>query len=190
MPLPLGACIIFAMGERAFLSLGSNVEPEHNLPRAALGLRPLGRILACSNVYRNPAVGPTPGPDFLNAAILLETELSPHILRTELRALEARLGRRRTADKYAARTIDLDLVLYGEHVIREPELELPDPELAARPHLAVPLAELAPDYLHPITGESLSSIAERLLPQAQMHLVPGVTRRLRIAAGLVQDGEA
>ncbi len=178
------------MGELAFLSLGSNLEPEHFLPRAALGLRPLGRIIECSSVYRNPAVGPTPGPDFLNAVVLLETEFSPHVLRSKLRALEARLGRRRTADKYAARTIDLDLVLYGERVIREAELELPDPELSALPHLAVPLAELAPDFLHPITGESLRSIAARFLPQAQMDPVPDVTRQLRIAAGLERDDEA
>lgn len=177
------------MSERAFVSLGSNLEPDENLPRAALGLRPLGRIVECSNVYRNPAVGPTPGPDFLNAAVLLETELSPHMLRTELRALEARLGRRRTADKYAARTIDLDLVLYGDRVIRGAELELPDPELASRPFLAVPLAELDPDSRHPITGESLGSIAARLLPQAEMQMMPAATRQLRIAAGLEQGDE-
>ena len=189
MSLPLGACIIPAVGERAFLSLGSNLEPESNLPRAVLGLRPLGRILACSNVYRNPAVGPTPGPDFLNAAVLLETELAPHVLRTELRALEARLGRHRTPDKYAPRTIDLDLVLFGALVVQVDELNLPDPDLMIRPHLAIPLAELDPEHRHPISGESLSSIAARLLPQAQMHLAPEVTRQLRIAAGLEQDGE-
>ncbi len=59
-----------------------------------------------------------------------------------------------------------------------------------RPHLAIPLAELDPECRHPITGESLGSIAARLLPQAQMHLAPEVTRLLRIAAGLEQDGEA
>jgi 2-amino-4-hydroxy-6-hydroxymethyldihydropteridine diphosphokinase len=178
------------VGERAFLSLGSNLEAEYNLPRAALGLRPLGRILACSSVYQNPAVGPTPGPDFLNAAVLLETELSPHVLRKELRALEARLGRRRTHDKYAPRTIDLDLVLFADWVIRDAELELPDPDLTSRPHLAVPLAELDPELRHPISGESLSSIAARLLPEAQMQFVPDVTRQLRIAAGLEPQNEA
>ena len=190
MSLPLGACIIPAVGERAFLSLGSNLEPESNLPRAALGLRSLGRVLAVSSVYRNPAVGPTPGPDFLNAAVLLETAFSPHVLRTELRSLEARLGRLRTPDKYAPRLIDIDLVLYGDRVIRDAEWELPDPEVSSLPHLVIPLAELDPNHEHPITGERLSSIAARILPQAQMHLVPEVSRRLRIAAGLEQDGEA
>jgi len=188
--MPLGACIIPAVGERAFLSLGSNLEPESNLPRAALGLRPLGRILACSNVYRNPAVGPTPGPDFLNAAVLMETELTPHVLRTELRALETRLGRRRTSDKYAPRTIDLDLVLYGALVVRVDGLDLPDPDLVIRPHLAIPLAELDPEHRHPITGETLSSIAARLQPLAPMRLLPEVTLQIRIAAGLLPGGKA
>lgn len=190
MSLPLGACIIHVVGERAFLSLGSNLEPESNLPRAALGLLSLGRVLAVSEVYRNPAVGPTPGPDFLNAAVLLETAFSPHDLRTELRSLEARLGRLRTADKYAPRLIDIDLVLYGDRVIRDAEWELPDPELISLPHLVIPLAELDPNHKHPVTGERLSSIASRILPQAQMQLVPAASRRLRLAAGLGQDGEA
>jgi 2-amino-4-hydroxy-6-hydroxymethyldihydropteridine diphosphokinase len=188
--LPLGACIIHVVGERAFLSLGSNLEPESNLPRAALGLLSLGRVLAVSEVYRNPAVGPTPGPDFLNAAVLLETAFSPHDLRTELRSLEARLGRLRTADKYAPRLIDIDLVLYGDRVIRDAEWEIPDPELISLPHLVIPLAELDPNHKHPVTGERLSSIASRILPQAQMQLVPDASRRLRMAAGLGKAGEA
>jgi len=178
------------VGERAFLSLGSNLEPESNLPRAALGLRSLGRVLAVSNVYRNPAVGPTPGPDFLNAAVLLETAFSPHDLRTELRSIEARLGRLLTADKYASRLIDIALVLYGDRVIRDAEWELPDPELISLPHLVIPLAELDPNHKHPVTGERLSSIASRILPQAQMQLVPDASRRLRMAAGLGKAGEA
>jgi 2-amino-4-hydroxy-6-hydroxymethyldihydropteridine diphosphokinase len=178
------------VGEAAFVSLGSNIEPERNLPDAVRGLRPLGRILACSSVYQNPAVGPTPGPDFLNAAVLLQTEHSPDALRAELRALEARLGRQRTSDRFAPRTIDLDLVLYGAQVSRDVGLELPDPDLTVRPHLAIPLAELDPNHRHPITGESLRSIAARLQPQAVMHVHTEVTRQFRIAAGLAPDDEA
>jgi len=170
--------------ERAFLSLGSNIEPERHLPLAARLLAGLGRVLAASTVYRNPAVGPTPQTDFLNAAVLLVTSLSPAALRAELRRLEANLGRRRGPDKFAPRTIDIDLVLYGSHVLTEPGLALPDPGLLTWAHLAIPLAELDPDFRHPVTGQSLAAIAERLKPDSALTAHSGVTREVRLAAGL------
>jgi 2-amino-4-hydroxy-6-hydroxymethyldihydropteridine diphosphokinase len=170
--------------ERAFLSLGSNIEPERNLPRATAELTRLGSVLAVSTVYRNPAVGPTPQPDFLNAAVLLETALSPAELRDELRRLEAQLGRRRGPDKYAPRTIDIDLVLSGSRVLIEPDFALPDPGLLVQAHVSIPLAELDPDFRHPVTGERLAAIAERLRPAAVLTAEPGITREVRLAAGL------
>jgi 2-amino-4-hydroxy-6-hydroxymethyldihydropteridine diphosphokinase len=187
-PLPLVACIIPAVSERVFLSLGSNIEPERNLPEAVRELKSLGQIVACSAVYQNPAVGSTPQPDFLNSAVLLETQLTPRALRAELRRLEQRLGRHRGADKYAPRTIDIDLVLYGSLTLREAGRVIPDPDLLVRPHLAIPLAELDPDYHHPISGESLSSIARRLQPLATLTPRQEVTLKMRIAAGLAPGG--
>jgi dihydroneopterin aldolase/2-amino-4-hydroxy-6-hydroxymethyldihydropteridine diphosphokinase len=103
-----------------------------------------------SAFYASPALGRPEQPDFYNGAVEAETELSPRELKfSVLRAIEAELGRRRSADRYAAREIDLDLALYDELVCREPDLVLPDPEIAARPFLAVPLAELAPDLILP-----------------------------------------
>jgi 2-amino-4-hydroxy-6-hydroxymethyldihydropteridine diphosphokinase len=180
----MGACIIPCVTERAFLCLGSNIEPERHLPQAVRELQSLGRILACSTVYQNPAVGPTPQPDFLNAAVVLETELSPRALRAELRRLEERLGRRRTSDKYAPRTIDVDIVLYGSQALQEADLIIPDPGLLIHPHIAVPLAELDPDRRHPVTGESLGSTAERLRPHAMLTPRPDVSLETRAAAGL------
>jgi 2-amino-4-hydroxy-6-hydroxymethyldihydropteridine diphosphokinase len=170
--------------ERAFLSLGSNIEPEHNLLRAVRELQPLGHILACSTVYQNPAVGPTPQPDFLNAAVLLETDLAPRALRAELRRLEELLGRMRGPDQYAPRTIDIDLVLYGSLTLQEAGMVIPDPDFLVRPHLALPLAELDPNHRHPVFGESLGSIAERLRPQAALTARPEVTLAVRLAAGV------
>ena len=177
------------MTERAFLSLGSNIEPDRNLPRAVRELKPLGRVLAVSTVYQNPAVGPTPQPDFLNCAVLLETQLPPHALRAELRRLEGRLGRLRKSDKYAPRPIDIDIALYGSVTMQEAGMTIPDPDLLIHPYIAIPLAELDPHHRHPVSGESLGSIAERLRPQAALTARPIVTREMRTAAGLAAGAE-
>lgn len=169
--------------EFAFVALGSNIEPERHLPRAAQRLREVGHLIRVSNVYQNPALGPTAQPDFLNAAALLETSLSAEEIRRCLRRIEADLGRMRTGDKYAARTIDLDLCLLGSQVFESSLITLPDPELLTRPHLAVTLAELAPGFLHPVTGEPLSAIAERLRPGADLRPRPDVARRFPITRG-------
>lgn len=169
------------MAELAFIALGSNVEPEANLPRAARRLLEIGRLRSVSMVYQNPAVGPAPAPDFLNAAVLIETDLSASQIRERLRRIEADLGRVRTADKYAPRAIDLDLVLLGTQVISGPEITLPDPDLLTRPHLAVPVAELAPGFLHPVTGGRLASIAERLRPGVDLRAREDVVRGMSAA---------
>jgi 2-amino-4-hydroxy-6-hydroxymethyldihydropteridine diphosphokinase len=160
--------------ELAFISIGSNIEPEKHLPLAVALLPRIGELVAVSTVYQNPAVGPTPQADFLNAAALVRTELPAESIHRRLRAIEAELGRQRTEDKYAPRTIDLDLSLLGDQVMETTELTLPDPELLARPHLAIPLAELAPDYMHPVTLERLHAIADRLRPNAKLKPRPDV----------------
>jgi 2-amino-4-hydroxy-6-hydroxymethyldihydropteridine diphosphokinase len=160
--------------ELAFIALGSNLSPEMNLPLAAGRLAELGRVRGVSMVYQNPAIGPSPAPDFLNAAVLVETELSATEIRDRLRRIEAELGRVRTADKYAPRVIDLDLCLLGSQVLETPELRLPDPDVLTRPHLAIPLAELDPDFPHPVTGEPLGAIAARLRPHADLRPRPDV----------------
>jgi 2-amino-4-hydroxy-6-hydroxymethyldihydropteridine diphosphokinase len=160
--------------ERAFVSIGSNIEPEKHLPLAIPRLMDVGMLIAVSQVYQNPAVGPTGQPGFLNAAALVETELPPLDVRSLLRAIEKDLGRVRTDDKYAPRTIDLDLCIYGQLIIDTCELTLPDPEILGRAHLAVPFAELAPGYRHPVTMETLREIADRLLPGSELRLRPDV----------------
>ncbi len=160
--------------QSAFVSLGSNIEPGRYLPLAAGRLRGLGEVLAASRVYRNPALGSRPQPDYLNAAVLLRTVVAPLRFREQLRRIEADLGRTRTADKYAPRTIDLDLCLYGTVVFDSPELKLPSPDILRRAYLAVVLAELAPDLPHPTTGEPLQAIADRLRPGAELIHEPGV----------------
>lgn len=146
--------------------------------RAVRLLAEIGSLRAVSMVYQNPAIGPSPAPDFLNAAVLIEAELAALEIRDRLRAIEAQLGRARTSDKYAPRVIDLDLCLLGSHVVETPELSLPDPDVLTRPHLAVTLAELAPDFPHPVTGEALAAIADRLRSAADLRPRPDVARRM------------
>jgi len=156
--------------ELAFIALGSNIEPEHYLPLAVRHLRELGTPLAFSKVYQNPAISRDPQPDYLNAAVLIETRLQPLDIRRRLREIESQLDRVRTHDKYAARTIDLDLCLYGDLQFEHPDLVLPDPEVLVRPHLALTLADLRPDHRYPGSGRSLRSIASELGPSAVLTL--------------------
>lgn len=162
------------MTKSAFVSIGSNIDPEINLPLAVEKLVVLGTLIKVSPVFQNPSIGSTPGPDFLNAAALVETSSSPVEIRTQLRKIEHELGRVRTTVRFAPRTMDLDLCLLGDLVLELPEFTLPDPELLDRPHLAIPMASLDPDFIHPITQERLSDIAKRLMPTAELTPRPDI----------------
>jgi 2-amino-4-hydroxy-6-hydroxymethyldihydropteridine diphosphokinase len=166
------------LAEPAFVALGSNIEPERHLPLAVARLRTLGRLVAVSTVYRNPALERPEQPDFLNAAALVETDLPWEAIRQRLRSIEAGLGRVRSKDPCAPRSIDLDLCLLGGSTLQTAEFTLPDPDLLTRAHLAIPMAELAPDFHHPVTGRTLRSIADRLRPGA--NLTPRLDLTLRV----------
>ncbi len=155
------------MTEQFIIALGSNINREQNLPRAMELLRrdSRWRVLAESPIYETPAVGgDTPQPDYFNAAALLETDLSPEDLHRALRSIEARLGRVRTDDKFAPRTIDLDIVLVRDRQLYLNGSPLPDPDILDHPHLAFPLADIAPDWLYPGTDLTLKQLADRLHP--------------------------
>lgn len=148
---------------RVLISLGSNIEPERNLPEAVRLLAKQCELLAVSHVFQTRPVGKTDQPDFLNAAALVETELSPDELKNRvLREIEQELGRVRSTDKNAPRTIDLDITLYGDAVLSVGSRRIPDPELLRYEHIAVPAADAAPDMPHPETRETLAQVASRL----------------------------
>lgn len=148
---------------RVFVSLGSNIDPERYLPEAVRRLAASCRLLAASPVYETQPVGSTGQPNFLNAAVLVETEESATRFKSYvLEVIERELGRVRTEDKYAARTIDLDISLFNEDVFDLEGRHIPDPEILQHPHIARPLADLAPDYRHPETGQTLCQIAGAL----------------------------
>ncbi len=147
----------------AYLSLGSNLDKERNLPQAVRLLAAQGRLLAVSAVYETAPVGHPDDPAFFNAAVALETALPPAELKQQVLAgIEQQLGRQRSADPNAPRTIDIDISLYDQAILDLGKRHIPDPEILCFAHVAVPLAELAPGYRHPETGETLAQIAQRV----------------------------
>lgn len=146
------------------MSLGSNIDPAVNLVAATQQLATRVEILAASHIYETAPIEATGTSLFLNAALMIGTSVTPFELKFEiLRPLEAFLGRVRTEDPNAARPIDMDISLFGSRVIDDPgkQLKVPDPEILTRAHVAIPLAEVAPDVVHPSTGRRLREIAAR-----------------------------
>ena len=145
---------------RGFISLGSNINPQANVRAALHALARQVKIVVVSTVYLAPAEARPGQPLFYNCIVEIDTDIAPLDLKYKiLRPIEAALGRKRDSDKYAPRTIDLDLVLYGDVTLNTIELVLPDPEIPKRPFLAIPLAELAPDLIIPGIGKRASDIA-------------------------------
>jgi 2-amino-4-hydroxy-6-hydroxymethyldihydropteridine diphosphokinase len=143
---------------RAYLSLGSNIEPETHLRAALAELRARFGALLVSPVYRSRAVG-FDGPDFLNLAVGLDTDLDPMALDEWLHALEDRHGRRRDVARYSSRTLDADIVLFDELIVDGPgHLRIPRPELS-EPFVLKPLCDIAPEARDPVDGRT---VAERL----------------------------
>jgi len=148
---------------RVFIAMGSNIDSERNLREAVRRLSLHCRLLAVSPVYETAPVGKIDQPNFLNAAVLIETDLTAATLKTDvLQGIEQELGRVRTEDKNAPRTIDLDISLFNEEVFDIGQRHIPDPDILKYPHIAVPLADLAPRQRHPETGQTLDRIAQGL----------------------------
>ena len=145
--------------DRVFVALGSNIDPERHLKDAVCLLAKRCRLLAISPVYQTRPVGNVDQPDFYNAAALIETDLSAATLKTQVLAqIEQALGRVRTSDRNAPRTIDLHIVLFGSEILDLGHRHIPDPDLLTYPHLAVPVANLVPQFVHPETGQTLQEI--------------------------------
>jgi 2-amino-4-hydroxy-6-hydroxymethyldihydropteridine diphosphokinase len=141
----------------ALLSLGSNERPEHHLREAVRELRARFREVMVSPVYRTPAVG-FDGPDFLNCAAAITSDLEPQALNDWLHALEDRHGRRRDVPRFSSRTLDVDIVYFDDRVLRgESNLELPRPELK-HAFVLKPLADIAPDFVDPVQGRTLAAL--------------------------------
>ena len=164
-----------ARPHRVFVALGSNIEPERNLKRAVRQLAERTDLVEVSPVYETAPVGKEDQANFLNAAAVIRTAHSAEALKREvLSEIEQVLGRVRTEDKNAPRTIDLDIALFDYGVFEMGRRHVPDPDIAEYAHIAVPLADLAPYYVHPETGRALKEIADAL-PRTGMKRRPDVS---------------
>ena len=149
---------------RAFIGLGSNLgDREANVRQAMeqLAHTPETSVVRASSLYDTEPVGVEEQPHFLNAVAQLETQLTPHQLLWNLMLIERRLGRVRS-QRWGPRTLDLDLLLYEDLVLDEEDLQIPHPELSKRSFVLVPLVELEPLLVHPVTGETVLALLQRL----------------------------
>ena len=137
-----------------YLGLGSNIDAEKNLRLAVNELRRLFGEVRVSPVYRSAALG-FEGPDFLNLVVALGTEMSPFELVEHIERIHAMAGRTRGPDRYSSRPLDIDLLLYGDRIDPEPPLRLPRRDILEHSFVMRPLADIAPDFVHPVTGKTI-----------------------------------
>ncbi len=163
---------------RLFVGVGSNIAPESNVASALGKLHATTSFVAISTLYAAPAVRRPDDPPFVNGVIEVEDRRPPAAIKGLLRRVEDAVGRHRSGDAYAAREIDLDLLLYGDVVSSAPELPLPHPDVTTRRFVALPLLELAPDLVLPGSGARLAAIVPSLPPYPMKPLVR-LTQELR-----------
>lgn len=145
---------------RAFIGIGSNIEPESNVRAAIRNLARHTHLVGVSTVYCTDALDRPEQPSYFNCVAEIETDALPaQVKHAILRLIEDELGRKRTQDKYAPRTIDLDLLVYGDLAMDDGDIRLPDPDIFERPFLAIPLFELAPDLVLAGAGLRVGDIA-------------------------------
>ncbi|WP_312687354.1 2-amino-4-hydroxy-6-hydroxymethyldihydropteridine diphosphokinase [Kosakonia sp.] len=148
----------------AYIALGSNLASpldQVNAAIVAIGEIPQSHIVAVSSLYRTPPLGPPDQPDYLNAAVALETELAPEALLDHTQRIELQQGRVRKAERWGPRTLDLDIMLFGELSLNTARLTVPHYDMKNRGFMLWPLFEIAPD-LHFPDGASLQAILTQL----------------------------
>ena len=143
-----------------FLGLGSNQEPKRHLAAGIVALQQRFGELQLSPVYRSEAVGFS-GSDFLNAAARIQTEIGIAALKDWLTELENRHGRDRSQPRFSDRSLDIDILLYGDEVGNFDGLELPRGEILKYAHVLKPLADIAPALVHPLTGVTMGDHWQR-----------------------------
>ena len=151
--------------KRVFLSVGSNLgDRQKNLERGISILREHPQIKICkiSKWYETDPLthDQIPQPKYLNGALKIQTNLSPQELLKILKEIEKTLGRKMTKDKWQPRPIDLDILLYENEIVKMPTLKIPHPEMLSRPFVLRPLAEIAPETLHPLANKTIATLAK------------------------------
>jgi len=161
-----------SVAKTAYLSLGSNIgDREYFLREAISRLGTLGRVVSVSSLYETEPVEVTDQAWFLNCAVELETDRTPEELMGELLEIERQMGRERNKKK-APRTIDVDIVLFGDAVVDSPQLTLPHPAMHRRRFVLEPLAEIAPEARHPMLNKTVRDLLEGLPADQTVRKLP------------------
>jgi 2-amino-4-hydroxy-6-hydroxymethyldihydropteridine diphosphokinase len=156
------------MSDTAYLSLGSNVgDRESNLREAIRRLDSLGRVVSVSSFYNTEPVEMTDQAWFLNCAVALEPGSKPAQLMSELLRIEKEMGRQRIQKK-GPRSIDIDILLFGDAIVNTPKLTIPHPAMAGRRFVLEPLAEIAPELRHPLLDKTVRELLAVLSPKPRV----------------------
>jgi len=139
---------------RVYVSLGSNIDPEKNLRLGVAALRQRHGAVRASAVYRSRAIG-FDGDDFLNLVAVFESESSPQAICAQFEAIHNLAGRDRQSGKWESRPLDIDLLLYNDLIMDERPVRIPRSDILEYSFVLRPLAELAPDLVHPVTGRTM-----------------------------------
>ncbi len=148
--------------KKVYLGLGSNLGDRIELLRKAIRMinEAAGKVVALSSVYETEPLGLESGGDFLNLVLSLETDLSPSGLLGRILMIESKLGRVRCETRYTSRTIDIDILLYNNEIIEKEALSIPHPRLHQRKFVLMPLTELVPGLVHPVSGKTVTELLD------------------------------
>lgn len=155
-----------------FVSVGSNIECEKNIRLGVDALREHYGALQLSSVYQSRAVG-FAGDDFYNMVLSFESDLPVTVVAATLREIEMRYGRIRCCEKFSARTLDLDILLFADEDYRSEGMDIPRAEIETNAHVLQPLAELVPEQRHPLSGLSYQQLWQQFkAPEQSLWVVP------------------
>ena len=158
------------MMTQLFLSLGGNLGNTREIFEGAYPLieKKIGKISVYSSVYQTEAWGPIPQADFLNQVVLVTTTLKPEACLSELLEIEREFGRERK-ERWGPRTLDLDILFYGDMIIAESDLSIPHPRIAERKFILAPLAEIAPTFTYPASDKTMVALLGECQDSSQVN---------------------
>lgn len=153
-----------------YLLIGGNTGNRIKYLKNAVEMisRETGRVKKTSSIYETEPFGFRDKNQFLNICVLIETDFSPHEVLRSLSEIETQLGRIRKSEKFVSRTIDIDILFYDNIILDDPDLVIPHPEIHKRNFVLIPMAEIAPEYIHPVSGKTISDLLEK---SADIHKV-------------------